>query len=193
MNLEEKIRAQISKIPFLNKEEIETIVEKTIVRAFNEGTVLLRQGQIPTKCYLVVEGCVREYLTADGEEKTTAFFTQGESFTPFAKDGKPSEYTWECAVDCVLTVSNEEYEQEIRAALPRLDAVFQQMAIGKINEAKEALTRFANSSPEERYLNLLETKPGLLGVVPQHQIASYLGIKPQSLSRIRKRLMSKQD
>ena len=44
------------------------------------------------------------------------------------------------------------------------------------------------STPENRYLNLLQTRPDLLQRVPQHQLASYLGVTPESLSRIRKRI-----
>lgn len=191
MDLKEKIRAMISNFKILNKEEIEVIVETTIVDEFKKGTLLLKEGQIPTKCYMVVEGCVREYIIKDGEEKSTAFFTEGDTFTPHAHDSKPSKHYWECVEDCVLTISNKSYEEEIRAALPRLDAVFQEIAIEKINRAKEEWSQFVTSSPEERYLYLLETKPYLLNRVPHHQIASYLGIKPESLSRIRKRLVNK--
>lgn len=189
MNLEEKIRDLISKFELLNKEEIEIIVEKTIVDKFEKGTILLKEGQIPTKCYMVVEGCVREYIIKDGDDKTTAFFMEGDTFTPNSGKSKPSKHYWECTEDCVLTISNKSYEEEIRAALPRLDAVFQGIALEKINSAKEEWNLFVTSSPEERYLNLLETKPHLLNRVPHHQIATYLGMKPQSLSRIRKRIL----
>lgn len=191
MILAEKIRAIVSNFKILNQDEIEILVEKTVVDEFEKGTLLLREGQIPTKCYMVVEGCVREYIIKNGEDKSTAFFMEGDTFTPHSGDGKPSKYYWECTEDCTLTISNKSFEEEIRAALPRLDAVFQEIAIGKINKAKEEWTQFVTSSPEERYLNLLDTKPLLLHRIPHHQIASYLGIKPQSLSRIRKRLLNK--
>ncbi len=191
MVLKEKIRNLVSKFHLLNKEEVEVIVNKTIVDEFVKGTVLLREGQVPSNCYMVVEGCVREYIIKDGEEKSTAFFTEGDTFTPQSDDGKPSKHYWECAENCVLTISNKSFEEEIRTALPRLETVFQGIAIDKINRAREEWTQFITSSPEERYLNLLETRPRLLNRVPQHQLASYLGMKPQSLSRIRKRLLDK--
>ena len=131
----------------------------------------------------------KEYIIKDGEDKSTAFFMEGDTFTPHSGDGKPSKYYWECIEDCTLTISNKSFEEEIRAALPRLDEIFQQIAIEKINKSKDDLTQFVTSSPEERYLNLFNTKPQLLNRVPQHQIASFLGIKPQSLSRIRKRIV----
>jgi len=136
MSLEEKIRVLISNFKILKEEEVEIIIEKTIVNEFKKGSILLKEGQIPTKCYMVVEGCVREYLIKDGEEKSTAFFMEGDTFTPQSRDSKPSKYYWECVEDCILTISDQSFEEEIRAALPRLDAVFQNIAIEKINNAK---------------------------------------------------------
>lgn len=194
MDLKGKIRAVVSGTNLLNEDEINLIVKKTIVKQFQKDDILLRQGQIPTKCYMVVEGCVREYLIKDGVEKSTAFFTEGDTFTPSASGEKeiPSEHYWECVEDCVLTISNKSFENELRSALPRLDAVFNQIALEKLQSAKAEWSHFISSSPEERYLHLLETKPALFNRIPHHQIASYLGMKPQSLSRIRKRILDNQ-
>jgi len=59
--------------------------------------------------------------------------------------------------------------------------------------AKEKMDfdEFKTSSPEQRYLNLIQKRPDLIQRVPQHQLASYLGIKPQSLSRLRARVLKK--
>ena len=192
MELKEKIRAIVSGANILNEKEIELIVEKTIVKRFKKDEILLREGQIQTKCYMVVEGCVREYLNKDGLEKSTAFFTEGDTFAPFAADGKglPSKHTWICSEDCVLTVSNQAFENELRALLPRLDAVFQQIVIEKLNKAKAEWSHFISSTPEERYLNLIETRPTLFNRITNYQIASYLGMEPQSLIRIRKRIFN---
>jgi len=188
LNPKEKIRALVSNFRPLNPEEVELIVEKTVAINFKKGEILLREGQIPSKCYMVVEGCVREYLIKDGEEKSTAFYTESETFTPQSDQSKPSKHYWECAEDCVLTVSTKSYEEELQAILPRLELVFRQIAIDKIHLAKAEWSEFISSSPEERYLNLQKTKPSLFDRVPHHQIASFLGMKPQSLSRIRKRI-----
>lgn len=193
MRQKEKIRTLISNFKMLNSQEIDLIVQKTIVEEFEKGAVLLREGQVPLKCYMVVEGCVREYMLKDGEDISTAFFTEGDSFTPPSRKGYPSKHYWECTEDCILTVSNQNYEEEIRALLPRLDSVFQEIAISKINTLKEGWSQFISSSPEERYLHLLNTRPHLLKRVSHHQIASYLGMKPQSLSRIRRRILDQKD
>lgn len=191
MSPKEKIRELIRNFPILTEEEVDLIVDTTIVKEFKKGDVILREGQIPKNCYMVVEGCIREYLIKDGDEKSTGFYTESETVTPPSKDAIPSKHYWECIEDCVLTVSGQAYEEELRRLIPRLDDVFQNIAIHKLNHAKEEWSQFISSSPEERYLNLLNTKPNLFDRVPHHQIASYLGMKPQSLSRIRKRVSEK--
>ena len=193
MNLKEKVRAIVSRIEILTAEEIDTIVDITIVDSFKKGTVLLREGQVPSKCYTVLEGCLREYQIIDGEERSTGFYTEGEKCTSYVNNGRgvPSNHYWECVEDCILTISHQEFEDKLRALIPRLDAIVTQVAIEKLNRAKEEWSLFVSSSPEKRYLNLLESHPDLFNRVPHHQIASYLGMKPQSLSRIRKRTFEK--
>ena len=193
MDLKEKVRAIVSQIEILTKDEVETIVDITIVDSFTKGTILLKEGQIPTKCYMVLEGCIREYQIIDGEEKSTAFYTEGESCTSYVNNGRDasSNHYWECAEDCILTISHQNFEDQLRTAIPRLDVIISQVALEKLNNAKDEWSDFISSSPEERYLNLLQNRPNLLNRIPHHQIASYLGMKPQSLSRIRKRTLEK--
>ncbi len=89
----------LSNFDMLSRQERELIVERTIVDAFKKGTTLLKEGQVHSKCYMVIEGCVREYLLKDGEEISTAFFTEGDTFTPPSRKGYPSKHYWECAED----------------------------------------------------------------------------------------------
>ena len=60
-----------------------------------------------------------------------------------------------------------------------------------IGEQRDQLTEFYRLKPEERYLKIVKERPDLLNRVPQYQIASYLGVKPETLSRIRARMASK--
>lgn len=92
MSSKEKIRSLLNNFEMLSRQEIELIVEKTILDEFKKGTILLKEGQVQSKCYMVVEGCVREYLIKDGEEISTAFFTEGDTFTPPSLKGYPSNY-----------------------------------------------------------------------------------------------------
>lgn len=81
--MKDEFRAFISNFPFLNADESEIIVENTILREFKKGNVLLKQGSISKECYAVIRGCIREYYIKDGLEKTTAFFTEGQSVNSF--------------------------------------------------------------------------------------------------------------
>ncbi len=72
---------------------------------------------------------------------------------------------------------------------PHFESICRVAVEDELGKNQEKLASYIIKSPEERYLELLETRPDLLDRVPQYQLASYLGIKPESLSRIRKRIM----
>ncbi|MCI5080961.1 MAG: Crp/Fnr family transcriptional regulator [Saprospiraceae bacterium] len=193
MDLKIKLEKYLQNFKVLTPAEISKIVDATIIESHKKGTVLLREGQTSSNCYMVVEGVLREYMLVDGAEKSTGFYLEGETRTSYSKEGKdmPSKHYLECMEDCVVTVSNQNFEEDLRILIPRLDSIIQQVAKEKLGQAKEELSTFISSSPMELYLNLLKQRPSLIERVPQHQIASYLGITPESLSRIRKRIQEK--
>ncbi len=88
--------------PILTEEEIQLIVDKTNIREFSKGSFLLREGEVTTGCYLVLKGCVREFFIKDGEEKSTAFYTEGDPVNSFTSSTNktPSKYNYVCAEDC---------------------------------------------------------------------------------------------
>ena len=100
--MENEFRAFISNFSYLNSEEIEIIVSNTVLKEFKKGNVLLQEGAISTECYAVIRGCVREFYIKDGLEKTTAFFTEGQSVNSFSSysNQAPSKHYLECCEDC---------------------------------------------------------------------------------------------
>jgi hypothetical protein len=84
-------------------------------------------------------------------------------------------------------------ERETVEKFPRFEKLCMIMSEQILAKNLASFDDFKNSSPEQRYLNLLRTRPDLLLRVPQYQIASFLGMAPQSLSRIRKRIVQKDD
>jgi CRP-like cAMP-binding protein len=177
----------------LTQEEITIIARDTNVKEFKKGDLLLKEGAVCKECYSVIKGCVREYMLKDGEEKTTAFFTEGDAVASFtsAVTNKPSKHYLECVEDSVLTVSNQDLEKKMIQKIPRLESIIRVEVEKNAGKEHDHLSTFITSSPEERYLYLQKNRPNLFNRIPQHQIASYLGIKPESLSRIRKRLLAK--
>ncbi|NQU32561.1 MAG: Crp/Fnr family transcriptional regulator [Bacteroidetes bacterium] len=183
----------LSSMPSLSEGEAKEIADNITIQTYKKGTILLKEGAISKECYSVLKGCVREYYIKDGEEKTTAFFTEGQevvSFTSYTNQ-TPSKHYLSCVEESTLTVSSPEKEKEMYKRFPKLEVITRTMMELNSGMAQEELASFITSSPEEQYMNLLENRSDLLNRVPQHQIASYLGIKPESLSRIRKRIVSK--
>jgi len=176
----------------LMEEEKRSIIDLDIICGFDKATIILKEGDIIKSGYFVIKGCLRSYYMIDGEEKTTAFCTEYESLTPVSgADPSRAAHYVSCVEDSIITVGNPEMEKENLEKFPRLE----KLCRIKVEELLEinlaSFAEFKNSSPEQRYVILLKTKPDLLQRVPQHQIASYPGMKPQSLSRIRKRLAGK--
>ncbi|MFN0037516.1 MAG: Crp/Fnr family transcriptional regulator [Saprospiraceae bacterium] len=182
----------ITQIAPLSDAEIDTMFEMIKTRSHKKGKVLLREGQVGNVCYFVLQGCVRQFYLIDGEEKTTNFFTEGQPVSStFTFEDKTSKSFLVCNEDCVLIEGRPEDEQAFFEKMPRMETLSRMGAEIELQKSQETLAEFIINSPEGRYLNLLETRPELLDRVPQYQLASFLGVTPESLSRIRKRIMVK--
>ena len=190
--MENRLFEFISKYVSLTEDEKKAIVSLDIFRPVKKGTTLLSEGQKSKDSYFVLEGCIRTYYVLDSEEKTTAFYTEMEALTPPCVISKtPSEYYVSCVEDCILTISNSDMEVEINSKFPKFESMCRILAEELLAKQRIDFDAFKNSSPEQRYLNLMQSRPDLIQRVPQHQLASYLGIKPQSLSRLRARILEK--
>ena len=182
----------ISKYIPLTEDEKNAILSLDLFRSVKKGTTLLKEGQNSKDSYFVLKGCIRIYYIIDGEEKTTAFYTETEALTPPCVISKtPSEYYISCIEDTILLVSNSEMEVEINSKFPKFEIMCRILSEELLAKQRIDFDKFKTSSPEQRYLNLLQKRPDLIQRVPQHQLASYLGIKPQSLSRLRARILGK--
>lgn len=182
----------ISKYIPLTKEEKNAIVSLDIFRSVKKGTTLLKEGQKSNDGYFVLKGCIRIYYIIDEEEKTTAFYTEMEGLTPHCVVNKaPSEYYLSCVEDAVLTVANPEMEVEIFNKFPKFETLCRILSEELLAKQQFNFDKFKLSSLEQRYLNLLQKRPDLIQRVLQHQLASYLGIKPQSLNRLRAKILEK--
>ena len=182
----------ISKYIPLTKDEKNAILSLDLFRSVKKGTTLLKEGQQSQDSYFVLKGCIRVYYIIDGEEKTTAFYTEMDAFTPHCViNNAPSEYFISCVEDSILTVSNSDMEVEVNSKFPKFEIMCRILSEELLAKQQIDFDEFKTSSPEQRYLNLMQKRPDLIQRVPQHQLASFLGIKPQSLSRLRARILEK--
>jgi CRP-like cAMP-binding protein len=182
----------ISKYVSLTEDEKNTILSLDVFRTIKKGTILLKEGQYSQNEYFVLKGCIRKYYIIDGEEKTTAFFTEMEGLTPHcAINNTPSEYFISCIEDSILTVANKDVGVELFNKFPKFQLMCRIFSEELVAKQQINFDEFKTSSPEQRYMNLLQNRPDLIKRIPQHQLASYLGIIPQSLSRLRARILKK--
>ncbi|KAB2918252.1 MAG: Crp/Fnr family transcriptional regulator [Bacteroidetes bacterium] len=177
----------------LTDEEREAIAQNLVVKSYKKGEVLLREGELCDECFFLLKGCLRQYYLTDNDEKTTAFYTEGQAAVSVASYATqtPSKHFVACVEDTTVIVGNLGQEEKMYAKFPKLLTITRSMIEEDYGKTQEDFAAFITSSPEKRYLDLLSNRPELLQRVPQHQIASYLGITPESLSRIRKRVAQK--
>jgi DNA-binding MarR family transcriptional regulator len=94
-----------------------------------------------------------------------------------------------CVEDSIVTVADPDMEVEMFEKFPKFESLCRVLSEELLAKQQINFDEFKTSSPEQRYLNLLDKRPDLIKRVPQHQLASYLGITPQSLSRLRARIV----
>ncbi|MDF4222547.1 Crp/Fnr family transcriptional regulator [Maribacter sp. M208] len=155
-----------------------------------KGETLISPGQMVDKFYYVAKGCIYYYKLEEGEQKVLEFYTDDVFFTdlPAYVKETPSKYYLKASENTIVyAISKSDGENSFKKShqLERFGRLSMQEAFMKIFTRVE---RLSNRTNEERYLRLLEKRPDLLQRVPQYLIASYLGLTPVGLSKIRKRI-----
>ncbi len=153
-------------------------------------TLLLREGEKSRRLYFVEEGCLRLWFSNKGEDLTVQFFFEGERVASAESFfyNRPSFFNIETIEPSVLYYISKKHFEMIWDREPDMAKGLLQVFIHRFMYYAQLHLSFVKNTPTERYLELLETQPRIVQRVPQHYIASYLGITPVSLSRIRNRI-----
>lgn len=180
----------LSQFEILSKEDRISLANELDVRTWSKTEIIQQEGRVPKHCFFVLGGCVRQYKFLDGDEKTLEFYTKESAVIASEHyiEKTPSHFSLECVEDSILIVGSPERDEQIISDYPVLQTIMMEIAEKEWSKTKRRLSSFQLLSPKERYLEFLETRKDLKDRVPNHQIASYLGITPESLSRIRKRI-----
>lgn len=142
----------------------------------------------------VLEGVFRTYYTnEEGEEKNVFFCSDRQIIVAYKSfvEQSPCNYFTEAMVDATILYIHIDALKELYQQSHQWERFGRLVAEKAFGLAMMKAEAFMFRSPEERYLELIEQHPGIFSRVPLYHIASYLGIQGPSLSRIRKRMMSK--
>ncbi|PZX11747.1 CRP-like cAMP-binding protein [Breznakibacter xylanolyticus] len=177
---------------FSNAECKAHLQERCIETEVAVKTVLLREGDIAKSIYVVKKGCLREWFNKDGKDITFQFFFEGQpvaSIDSFMNQ-KPSLFTIESVEpSTVIEIKKADFEFVLSAS-PEFEAGFHDFIFQRFSNYGQLFMSRIKDTPRERYEDLVIHHPEIIQRVPQHYIASFLGITPISLSRIRNRKKS---
>lgn len=173
--------------------EMEAVISRySIFKNFKKGEVFQCHESALNECYFVIEGCIRTYILQEGEEKTIEFYTEKQVvITAESSAVVSSNHYLECIEDTIVCIGNSEIEEKAFIECPALEKLSRIIGESVLRNREMHFADFKNASPEKRFLDFLEKRPSLINRVPQAHLASYLGIKPESLSRIKKRIYTK--
>lgn len=157
-------------------------------------TVLLTEGDISKRSFIIEKGCLRVWFNNNGKDTTFQFFFENEGLASLESFRKniPGMFTIETIEACVIQVLDKKDFENIMGELGK-EPEFLNLMIDVIYERQlhymHEFLSFIRDTPQQRYLNLIQQKPQIIQRVPQHYIASYLGITTVHLSRIKSKLL----
>ncbi|VEE09547.1 Cyclic nucleotide-binding domain [Chryseobacterium gleum] len=157
-------------------------------------TLLLQEGEISCNAYYIEKGMARAWYNNDGKDVTFQFFLENTMFSSLEsfKKGLPSMVSFETIEPCILyKISRSDVEAFLEEVYenPELRNLFMDALFERIFDYMKHFFSFIKDTPQQRYLNLVRQKPEIIKRVPQHYIASYLGITTVHLSRIKSKIL----
>lgn len=159
-------------------------------RSVPARATLLEEGATARRMFLVQSGCLRAVKEHKGREVTFQFFFEGEfvaSIDSF-RTSTPSPISIRSVEPSMLGVLDRRGFDTLLRDFPELKDFLLELAFRRFSQYSQLFLSHLTLTPRERYLALLRDDPRIIARVPQKDVASYLGITPVSLSRIRNSL-----
>lgn len=162
-------------------------------KKFKKKEFILKSSEIPKFSIFVLKGCLRQYAMNEKGEESIIYLAEERHFIgdlAALRNKTVSPYSFQAIEECeLLTINASNWERAFLEFPWWTDAHIKGYQKWVMN-LQQKMSDLQTKTGEERYLDLLKSRPGLFQRVPQHFIASYLGIGPETLSRIRKKILN---
>jgi CRP-like cAMP-binding protein len=191
IDLPELLRQHIqARVPACSS-DLEALAQALSRRSIPKHGVLSRQGEICRDLYFVEQGCLRCHAVGDrGIDHVIRFAVEGWWLSDFHSyfTGEASAFGVDALEETTMVVLRRDREQRLCAERPLLANYFLRLLEGLAVATHRRLLWMMSGTVEERYEEFLRGYPQIAQRLPQHQIAAYLGVTPEALSRIRARI-----
>lgn len=184
------IASRIEKILPLSGSDLELFVSKFYPMQLKKGAHFIKEGRRVKEIGFILSGCTICYYLKDGKEIIDGFACENEFVTDYFSilNHIPAQRNVKCLEDTAFAVVNYEDIQRLYDTSSCADRIGRIIAEGLFMRFQEKTKSLLLDDAQTRYLKLLKQDPEIIRRVPQYLVASYLNIKPETLSRIRKRL-----
>lgn len=187
-----KIIGFFSMIVNLNDHEKKDLINKLEVFHFKKKDLIVKEGYTSNYVYFVNSGILRSYYLKDGEEFTTQFYFENSycsSYDSFLTQSK-GRLNIECLSDAELLALSYKNVQSMYKTSKAFNTFGRRISELLYLDFYKRTSSFLLDDAKTRYLSLLKDRPEILKSIPNYMIASYIGITPESLSRLKKQLLS---
>ena len=162
------------------------------LKQLDKGNFLFDEGDICDFVGLTKSGCLRTFILKDGKELTLFFHPENHTLGDYEslRRQKPACFSCQAIENSEVLIIDTRVIKVLEAE-PDGQKLLRLMVEDLAFELRDRLLSLYRDSVEQRYLNLLKNEPQLIQRIPQYYLASYLGIEPESLSRLKRRIYRK--
>jgi CRP-like cAMP-binding protein len=177
----------------LSDQEIQFLRTTVDKKVYTKNEIIFTSGNVADEIYFVTKGCVRLFYNVDGTDKTAFFYTEGqficagESYT----FNTPARENYQAVEQTEIYIFTKSKIEVLLKEISKFEIIARIATENELITSQKVIASFVTKSAEERYIDLLNTQRELFQRVPQQYIATFLGVSPETLSRIKARVLNK--
>jgi len=180
------------KVPLTAQEE-EHIKSYLTPKKYRKRQYLLQEGDVCKTLAFVEKGLLRQYLVDDAGEHIIQFAKEGWTIADLLSflASEPSSYNIDAIEDSEVILIGKTAHEELLKKEPKYETYFRLLITNAYVALQKRLTCIISATAEDQYTTFTRMYPDIVQRVPQHMIASYMGLTPETLSRVRKKISKK--